>query len=203
MDGAGAHQHLPSGIGRGPVRFANRHAGHARAVQHQPLHSRVGHDGQVRPAPGLGIHIPHRRRHALRRRVVHRHRGHAVAEEPVEVGVEGIARILHLGRHGLDEGWPAIALVAADRNRAVLAVKRAVEIPIVLQPVEVGQHIAPAPAFGPEAFPLVEIGRQPALGHHAHDAGAAPHQAPLGKLPRKHGTAVAGVGPDLRRQVLP
>ncbi|MGY4374779.1 hypothetical protein ACVWZR_010103 [Bradyrhizobium sp. i1.3.1] len=72
-----------------------------------------------------------------------------------------------------------LARDAADRDRAVLAMQRAVEIQISLELEEVRQHIRPAPAPGTEIAPLVIVARQAAIGRLHVDAGATAHHPAL------------------------
>ena len=59
-----------------------------------------------------------------------------------------------------------------------------VEIEVVLDFPEIGQHVVPAPAGGAARFPLVVIGRRAAVGHLAVDRGAAAQHARLLVFPQ-------------------
>ncbi len=74
---------------------------------------------------------------------------------------------------------PVLPRNAADRDTAVLAVERPVEVEVVLELPEKGQHVAPAPARGAARLPFLVIGRRTAVGHLAVDRGAAAQHARL------------------------
>ena len=68
---------------------------------------------------------------------------------------------------------------APDRDAAILAVERAVEIEVALDLPEIGQHVVPAPARGAAGLPFVVVGRRAAVGQLAVDRGAAAQHARL------------------------
>ena len=88
---------------------------------------------------------------------------------------------------GLPEGFgerlrmpgPVLHGNPANRDAAVLAVIRPVEIEVALDLPEKGQHAVPVPAGGAARFPFVVVGRCAAVGHLAVDRRAAAQHARL------------------------
>ena len=155
------------------------HADAARALEQQLLDLRVGRDRQVGALARLAIEIAHRGRDALLVLIGVRHREIAVDELAVLVGQEREAGVLAGLGHRLRMPGPVRLRNAADRDAAVLAVERPVEIEVALDLLEVGQHVLPVPARGAARFPLIVIGRRAAVGHLAVDRGAATQHARL------------------------
>jgi hypothetical protein len=137
-------------------------------IMSRPRNSFVD-DVQVVAAAHVGVEIADRRRGAFFRPVAHRHRAIAVAKIRIHVGDKRNLPLLREDLHGFRQRRPVFRPGAADRHRAVLAVERAVEIPIALKLAEVGQHIVPAPAGGALRLPFGIIVGCAAIGHHAHN----------------------------------
>ena len=150
-----------------------------RAFEQQLLHLRLGRNRQVGALARRAIEIAHRGRDALLVLVGVRHREVAVDELAVLVGQELEAGLLAGLGHRLAMLRPVLLRNAADGNAAILAVVRPVEIEVVLDLLEVGQHVLPAPARGAARFPFVVVGRRAAVGHLAVDRGAAAQHARL------------------------
>src|SRR3954462_3609940 len=74
---------------------------------------------------------------------------------------------------------PVLPRDPANRDPAVLAMIRTVEIEVALDLFEEGQHVAPAPPRSAARFPFVVVGRRAAVGHLAVDRGAAAKHASL------------------------
>ena len=131
-----------------------------------------------------------------------RHRKVAVDELAVLVGQEFEAGLLAGLGHGLRMLGPVRLRNPADRDAAVLAVVGAVEIEVVLDLPEIGQHVIPAPAGGAARFPLVVIRRRAAVGHLAVDRGAAAEHARLLVFPQgRPGLVGIVVADDLGRDL--
>ena len=155
------------------------HADAARALEQQLLDLRVGRDRQIGALARLAIEIAHRGRDALLGLIGVRHREIAVDELAVLVGQELVAGVLEGLGNGLRMPGPVLARNAADRDAAILAVERSVEIEVALDLLEIGQHVLPAPARGAARFPFIVVGRCAAVGHLAVDRGAAAQHARL------------------------
>ena len=140
---------------------------------------RVGGDRQIGALARVAIEIAHRGRDALLGLIGVRHREIAFDELAVLVGHERIAGLLAGLGDGLRMPGPVLARDAADRDAAVLAVERPVEIEVALDLPEIGQHVVPAPARGAARFPFVVVGRRAAIGQLAVDRGAAAQHARL------------------------
>ena len=80
--------------------------------------------------------------------------------------LEGVGESLRMPR-------PVLPRDSADRDAAILAMERPVEIKVALDLLEVGQHVLPAPAGGTPRFPFIVVGRCAAVGHLAVDRRAA------------------------------
>ena len=150
-----------------------------RAFEQQLLHLRLGRYRQVGALACRAIEIAHGGRDALLVLVGVRHREVAVDELAVLVGQELEAGLLAGLGHRLRMLGPVRLRNAADGNAAILAVVRPVEIEVVLDLLEVGQHVVPAPARGAARFPFVVVRRRAAVGHLAVDRGAAAQHARL------------------------
>ena len=155
------------------------HADAARALEQQLPDLRVGGDRQVGALARVAIEIAHRGRDALLGLVGMRHREIAVDELAVLVRHELMAGLLEGFGERLRMPRPVLARDAADRDTAILAVERPVEIEVALDLLEIGQHVVPAPAGGAARFPFVVVGRRAAVGHLAVDRGAAAQHARL------------------------
>ena len=149
-------------------------------VEQDAPHIGLGADRQVRPPPHLRREIRHRARHAPVALVDRgRDRHDAVLPRAVLVRHERQPALLqHLGDRA-DEAGPVRHRIAADRDRAVLAVIRAVEIQIAFELAEVGQHRVPVPAGCAELLPAVVVGRRAAIGDQSVDARPAAQNARL------------------------
>src|ERR1700738_2215608 len=147
-----------------PAVYLRPHTDAARALEQQLLDLRVGRDRQIGAPARFAIEIAHRRRDALLGMIGVRHRKRAFDELAVLVGQERVAGELA----GLSNGWrvpgPVLLRDASDRDAAILAVERPVEIEIALDLLEVGQHVLPAPARGAAGLPFLIVGRRPAMG---------------------------------------
>ena len=152
----------------------------ARALEQQLAEPAViGRDRQVAAQPGAGIEIADRRRDAAVVEVGDRDREIAVLEFAVLVlDVVEPGLLERLGDR-LGVAVPHIGEDAADRDAAVLAVPRPVEIHVALDFFEIGQHRVPVPARGAARLPLVVIGRRAAIGELAVDRRAAAQDARL------------------------
>ena len=154
-------------------------ADNAAPVEQQLRDDRPAGDGQIAAPADRRIEIADRRGGALVRPVAHRHRRVAVAEVAVHVGDEGNLPLLRIGVQRLRQRRPILGWRAADRDRPVAAMQIVGEIGVGFELAEERQNVVPAPAGGAERLPLrIVIGR-PAQRHHAHDGGAATHDAPL------------------------
>ena len=151
----------------------------SRAFEQQLLHLRLGRYGQVGALACLAIEITHGGRDALLVLIGVRHREVAVDELAVLVGQELEAGLLAGLGHRLRMLGPVRLRNAADRNAAILAMERPVEIEVALDLLEIGQHVLPVPARGAARFPLIVIGRCAAVGHLAVDRGTATQHARL------------------------
>ena len=106
-------------------------------------------------------------------------RHHAVFPFAVLVRHQRQAALLqHLGDRA-DEAGPVLDRIAADGDRAVLAVPGAVEVEIALELAEVRQHRLEIPARGAELLPAVIVGRRAAIGAQPVDARSAAEDARL------------------------
>src|ERR1700680_3744135 len=135
----------------------------ARTLEQQLLDLRVGRDRQIGAPARVAIEIAHRCRDALLGLIGVRHREVAFDELAVLVGQERIAGELAGLGNGLRVPGPVLLRDASDRNAAILAVERPVEIEVALDLLEVGQHVLPAPARGAAGLPFVVVGRAPRL----------------------------------------
>jgi hypothetical protein len=114
-----------------------------------------------------------------------RHRKIAVDKLAVLVGQELEAGQLAGLGHRLRVFGPVRLRNAADRDAALLAVVGTVEIEVVLDLLEIRQHVVPAPACGAARFPFVVVGRRAAVGHLAVDRGPAAQHARLLVFPER------------------
>jgi len=103
----------------------------------------------------------------------------AFDELAVLVGQEIIAGELAGLGYGLRMSCPMLPRDAADRDTAVFAVERPVEVEVALDLPEIGQHVLPAPAGSAARFPFIVVGRRAAIGQLAIDRGAAAQHARL------------------------
>src|SRR3954447_26028993 len=163
-----------------------------RAFEQQLLHLRLGRYGQVGALACRAIEITHGGRDALLVLVGVRHRKIAVDELAVLVGQELEAGLLAGLGHRLRMLGPMPLRNTADGNAPLLAVERSVEIEVVLDLLEKGQHVVPAPARGAARFPLIVISRRAAIGHLAVDRGPATQHPRLLVFP-KGGLASSGL----------
>ena len=145
------------------------HANAARALEQELLDLRVGRDRQIGTLARLAIEIAHRGRDALLGLVGVGDREIAFDELAILVGQEFITCELAGLGNGLRMPRPVFPRDAADRDAAILAVVRSVEIEIALDLPEIGQHVLPAPARGAARFPFVVVGRGAAIGQLAVD----------------------------------
>ncbi len=150
-----------------------------RAFEQQLPHLRVGRDRQIGALARRAIEIAHGGGDALLIPVGMRHRKIAVDELAVLVRQELEAGLLAGFGHRLAVFGPVCLRNSTHRDASFLAVVRAVEIEVVLDLLEEGQHVVPAPARGAARFPLVVIRRRAAVGHLAVDRGAAAQHARL------------------------
>ena len=136
-------------------------------------------DRQIGPLARLAIEIAHRRRDAVLVLVGMRDREIAVGELTVLVGqIWHPCGLAGLG-HRMRMAGPVFPGNTAHRNAAVLAVIRAGEIEIVLDLLEIRQHVVPRPAGRAARFPFVVVGWRAAIGELAVDRGAAAEHARL------------------------
>src|SRR6202158_1619579 len=155
------------------------HTDAARALEQQLLNLRVGRDRQIGAAARLAVEIAHRRRDALLGLIGVRHREIAFDERAVLVGEKRIAGELAGLGNRLRVPGPVLLRDASDRDAAILAVERPVEIEVALALLEEGRYVVPAPAHGAAGLPFIVVGRRPAVGHLAVDRGAAAQYARL------------------------
>ena len=145
----------------------------ARPFEQQLLDLRQGRDRQIVAQPGARIEIADRRRDPAVVEVGDRDREIAVLELGVLVqDVFEPGLVERLGDR-LGVAVPQIGEDAADRDAAVLAVPRTVEIHVALDLFEIGQDRIPVPSGGTARFPFVVIGRRAAVGELAVDRRAA------------------------------
>src|SRR5271169_476037 len=155
------------------------HADAACALEQQFLDLRVGRDRQIGAPTRFAVEIAHCRRDALLSLIGVRRREVAVDELAVLVGYERIAGELAGLDNGLRVPGPVLLGDAPDRDAAVPAVERPVEIKVALDLPEVWQYVRPAPARGAAGLPFVVVGRRPAVGQLAIDRGPAAQHAGL------------------------
>ena len=144
-----------------------------RSLEQQLLDLGQGRDRQIVAQPGYRIEIADRRRDPAVVEVGDRDREIAVFELAILV--------LDVLEPGLLEGLgdrlgvavPQIGEDAADRDAAVLAVPRPVEIHVALDLFEIGQHRVPVPSGRTARLPFVVIGGRAAIGELAVDRRAA------------------------------
>src|SRR6266404_4444638 len=177
------------------------HTDAACALEQQLLDLRGGRDRQIGAPARVAVEIAHRCRDALLGLIGVRHREVTFDELTVLVGQERIAGELAGLGNGLRVPGPVHLRDASDRDAAVLAVERPVEIEVALDLPEVGQHVVPAPAYGAAGLPFIVVGRRPAVGHLAVDRGPAAQYARLFVLAQRRailfGVVVADdLGPD-------
>ena len=132
-----------------------------------------GRDRQILAQPRPRIEIADRRRDPAVVEVGDRDREIAVLELGVLVQDVFEPGLLERLRHRLGVAVPQIGEDAADRDAAVLAVPRPVEIHVALDLFEIGQHRVPVPSGGAARLPFVVIGRRAAVGELAVDRRAA------------------------------
>ncbi len=173
MDRAGRHDHLSRFDLALAIRSAHADAGAAGAVEHELLGARSAHHRQVGAPPHLRGQIAPGRAHPHRVGVAVGDRKEAVVETAVLVGDVGPALLFDRLHHAAREARPALARVALQADRSVLAVQRPVEIAVGFELSEERQHALPVPAGGARRGPAVVVGRQAAIGRHAVDRGAA------------------------------
>src|ERR1700675_109274 len=155
------------------------HADAARTLEQQLLDLRPGRDREVGALARLAVEITHRRRDPMLVLVGVRDREIAFDELTVLVGQEIVAGELAGLGDGLRMSCPVFPPDAADRDAAVLAVERPVEVEVALDLPEIGQHVLPAPAGSAARFPFIVVGRRAAIGQLAIDRGAAAQHARL------------------------
>ena len=177
------------------------HAGHAAPLEYQSGRSRTIHDGQIAASAHRRVEVADRRRCALVRPVAHGHRAVAVAEIRVHVGDERDLALLRKSVDRLRQRRPVFRLGAADRHRAVAAVQLAGKIQLVLELAIVRQHVGPTPTGRAVRLPFGVIVRGSAIRHHAHDGGAAAHDAPLGKVNRRGIVRAAPMHLEVRPEI--
>ncbi len=136
-------------------------------------------DGQVLARTYGRIEIAHRGRGAALDRIAHRQRAAAVAEIAVHVGEVRHLPFERVLVHGARQRRPLRRRRAPDRHRPLVAVHVVAEIEVALQRLEIGQHVAPAPAGRAQLDPFGIIVGRAAQRDHAHDRGAAAHDARL------------------------
>jgi hypothetical protein len=151
----------------------------ARTVEQQRCDVRVGPDLQIGAPANVAVEIAHRRRDASLGLIVECDREVAFDERAVLIGQKRVAGELAGLSKRLREPGPVLPRDAGDGNTAVRAVEGAVEIEVVLDLPEIGQHVLPAPARGAARFPLIVIRRRAAVGHLAVDRGTATQHARL------------------------
>src|SRR5262249_22026557 len=103
-------------------------------------------------------------------------------------------------RDGLRMRRPMHLRDSADGYAAILAMEWSFEIEIVLDLLEIGQHIFPSPTSGAARLPLIIVGRRASVGHLPVDRGSAAQYARLLVLAQRR-TPFTGVvvADDLRR----
>ena len=176
-------------------------AGHAAPLEHQAARSRTIHDRQIAASAHPRVEIADRRRRALLRPVAHGHRAVAVAEIRVHVGDERDLALLRESVDRLRQRRPIFRLGAADRHRAVAAVQVAGKIQLILELAIVREHVGPAPTRRAVRLPFGVIVRRSAIRHHAHDGGAAAHDAPLRKVNRRGIVLAAPMHLEVRPEI--
>ena len=140
----------------------------------------LGADREVFPRAHRGRQIRHRAGYALVVLVDRgRDRHHAVFPFAVLVRHDRQAALAEHVRDDLDEAGPVLARIAADGDRAFLAVILAAEIQIAFELAEVGQHRSEIPARRAHLLPAVVIGRRAAIGDQPIDARSAAENARL------------------------
>ena len=149
------------------------HADAARPLEQQLLNLGKSGDRQIAAQPGSRIEVADRRRDATVIEVRDRDREIAVLEFAVLVlDVLEPGLFERLGDR-LGVAVPQIGEDAANRDAAVLAVPRPVEIHVPFDFFEIGQHGIPVPPCSAARLPLVVIGRGAAVGELAVDRRAA------------------------------
>ena len=184
-----------------------RHAGRARAVEIDPAHARRCRDRQVGAPSHVRRQVGHRARHAVLRRVGHRHRAETVAEIRVHVGDVRDAIRLRVVAERARQRRPQLARQPAKRHRPGIAVHFArAEIPVVFELAVIRQHAFPVPAGRARGGPLGVIGGRAAQSHHAHQRSAAADHVALRKAGRRAGLRRPPVrgeaGPGVRLVVI-
>ena len=148
-------------------------------LEYQLLDLGEGRDRQVAAQPGAGIEIADRRRYAAVIEVRDRDREIAVLEFAVLVLDVLEPGLLERFGDRLGVAVPQIGEDAADRDEAVLAVPRPVEVHVPFDFFEIGQHRVPAPPCRAARLPFVVIGRRATVGELAVDRRAAAQDARL------------------------
>src|SRR5262249_60879582 len=92
-----------------------------------------------------------------------------VAPLAVLIGKVVEAGRLEGGSRSLGMSGPQIREDATHRDRAILAVQRAIEVHVALDLLVVGQHLLPAPTTRPARDPFLEVGGSAAIGELAVD----------------------------------
>ena len=179
MDGAAGENDLAAAEFLLPAVDDGLHADALRAFEQQFPDLRVGGDREIGALARFAIEIAHRGRDALLGLIGMRHREIAVDELAVLVRQELMAGLLEGFGESLRMLRPVLPRDSADRDTAILAMVRSVEIEVALDLLEVGQHVLPAPAGGAPRFPFIVVGRCAAVGHLAVDRGAAAQHARL------------------------
>src|SRR3954453_4739050 len=138
MDGAAGENGLAGAEFLLPSVDHGLHADAPRAFEQQFSDLRVGGDREVGALARVAIEIAHGSRDALLGLVRVRHREKPVDELAILVGQELMSGLLEGLRERLRMPRPVLPGDPADRNPAVLAVVRTVEIEIALDLLEEG-----------------------------------------------------------------
>src|SRR5882762_4548254 len=148
MDRAAREDDLASAELLFPAVDLRLHTDAACALEQQLLDLRVGRDRQIGALARFAIEIAHCCRDALLSMIGVRHREIAFDELAVLVRQERIAGELASLGNSLRVPGPVLLRDASDRDAAILAVERPVEIKVALDLPEVRQYVVPAPARG-------------------------------------------------------
>ena len=145
--------------------YQSHHADAALIFEDQLLHLGFTGNRQVFPCAGFAVQIAHGSRDALFFRIGNGDGEIAVFEKPVLVFQSLEARRREGFRRRLGVIVPILGLDAPDFDAPVLAMIRAIEIKVMLDLFEIGQHRVPIPTRRTARFPFIVIGRRAAIGH--------------------------------------
>lgn len=179
MDGAGRDHDLARFEANGRAIQPRPDRDRPASVELDAFDERLREHAQIRPQPCRVVEIGHRRGDPAAIDVVAREGEAAVARFGVGVVAIGHARVAERVAKRQREAAPILGKGPSDRNRPVGTMQVAREVHVAFEPAEIGHAIAPAPARGTQACPLVVIGGNPAQRHLTVDARPAAHHPRL------------------------